>query len=128
MNALDLALTIFNNNWVRAILGLIGANVLFGISLALFTRKYTFYLGDLADFLQTRVIPYLFGYGALKLVVITALVEYQQAAEVAMGAVSAAIMAALLGKILGQFKTLFPDLPIPQWATTMPKPEVRGTP
>lgn len=126
MDAYHLSLLIFNTAWVRAILGLIGANVLLGVGAALFHRDYRFYLASTGDFLLNRVLPYLLGWAAVKLVAITALADFASAAMVAETAVSAFVVAALLGKIADQLRGL--GLPIPSWAGAAPKQDVTATP
>lgn len=121
-------LDLYNNNWVRTIFVLIIGNVVLGLAIAIMNRNFQFYLGDMANFLQTKIIPYLLGWGVAKVVTSAALADYADAAEVTEAAISALIIASLVGKLMAQFKIIFPGLPIPTWATTKPKPEVQGTP
>jgi hypothetical protein len=121
MDAYSLALAIFNTPWVRGIMGLIAANVLLGIACALFSKQYQFYLGAVGDFLLTRIMPYVIGWAAVKMLALTALVDYREAAMALETAVSALVIAALLGKIADQLRVL--GLPIPAWSGSSPRPE-----
>lgn len=126
MDAWNLALMIYANSWVRFILALIGANALLGIAIALFSSRYTFYLGALGNWLLSRAIPYLLGWGAVKLVVLTAFGDYVTVANSAEAVTSVFVIGALLGKILEQLRGL--GLPIPTWAGDQPKPESTVSP
>jgi NO-binding membrane sensor protein with MHYT domain len=119
---------IYNNNWVRAIGALIIGNVVLGLAIAIMHRDFQFYLGDMANFLQTKIIPYLLGYGVAKIVILTSLSEYAASVSVLEGLISGVIIASLVGKLLEQFKIIFPALPIPTWMTSKPKPETQATP
>lgn len=114
-------LTVFDTPWTRAILAMIAANVLLGLATALFSREYQFYLAATGDFLLNRVIPYIMGWAAVKIVAMTALAEFQSAANAVEVACSAFVVAALLGKIADQLRVL--GMPLPQWTGSSPKPE-----
>jgi hypothetical protein len=125
MDAYALAKLIYGNDWVRFIGALIVANVLLGVGSALFKRNIQFYLGSLADFLLTRVLPYLLGWGAVKLVAYTAMSDYLVVAQATEAAVSLFVLGALLGKIADQLRIL--GLPIPTWAGDKPRLETTAT-
>ena len=109
MNAYELAMLIFAHPLVRAVAGLIAANVLVGIAAGFYTR--TFYLAGVGDFLLTRCVPYLLGAGAFQLVLLTVPPEWSGIGEVASTAVWLFVVAALLGKILATLREI--GLPVP---------------
>jgi hypothetical protein len=120
------ALTVFDTPWTRAILAMIGANILLGLATALFSKQYHFYLATTGDFLLNRVVPYILGWAAVKIVAITALAGYQSASSAVEIACSAFVVAALLGKIADQMRAL--GMPLPTWAGDAPKPEATAKP
>lgn len=121
-------LGLYNNGWIRAIGAMIVGNVVLGLAIAIMNRNFQFYLGDMANFMQTKVIPYLLGWGVAKVVTMAALSEYADAAGITEGLISAAIIASLAGKLMEQFKIIFPQLPIPTWMTNKPKAETQAVP
>ena len=57
MNAWEVALTVFRDPWLRLNLALVGANVVLGLAVALFTNRERFYLGEIANWLLSRAFP-----------------------------------------------------------------------
>lgn len=109
MNAYELAWAIYGHPMVRAVVGLLLANVLVGIATSLY--RGDFHLAETADFLRTRAVPYLLGAGTIQLVLTTVLPEWSGLSGAAGTAVWMFVMAALVGHILGQLRDM--GLPIP---------------
>lgn len=126
MDALDLARLIFDTNWVRFIAALIAANVLLGLGVALFSKRYQFYLASTGDWLLSRVVPYVIGWAACKLVAVAAFADFKAAADATEAAVSLFVIAALLGKIADLLREM--GMPLPRWAGDKPKAETTVSP
>lgn len=124
MNVGDLVNAVYNNDLVRAVLGLILANVLVGIAVSLYTR--TFRLGDVGDWLLTRAIPYLLGAGVVQVVLLAVPEQYSGMGQATGALVWGFVLAALVGKILTGLREL--GLPVPDPLTASPKPAVKAGP
>lgn len=115
LDALNLVRVIYSNPLVKAVLGLMAANILLGIAVAF--QKKEFALAELGDWLLTRAIPYLLGAGAVQLVVLTVPGEYLAGLSPAIStAVWGFCIAALMGHIFGDLKDL--GLPVAVGLTT----------
>ena len=86
------------------LIALIFANLLTGVAASIYTK--TFRLGYLANFLYTRILPYLIGYLA---VVGVALVSPEWV--VAVTVIWSIILVALVGNIFANFKEMGIKLP-----------------
>lgn len=124
MNTLDLAQAIYDHVLVRAILGLIAANVIAGIAASFYTRQFR--LGSVADWLLTRAVPYLLGAGTIQLVLLTVPPEWSGITEKFSSGVWLFAIAALVGHILGTLRDI--GLPVPPAIADKPKPETTATP
>ena len=124
MNAEQLAQAIYDHVLVRAILGLILANVLAGIAASLFTRSFR--LAAVADFLLTRSVPYLLGAGTLQLVLLTVPPQWSGVTEPVSNGIWMFAIASLVGHILGTLRDI--GLPVPPAIADKPKPETTATP
>lgn len=94
---IQLLQVLLGNDQVKVILILVAANVVAGVAASLATR--TFRLWALADFAATRLLPYLLGYGSVRLVA-TAMPEWSAYGDV----VWALIVAALVGHIVASLQ------------------------
>jgi len=95
---------VFGNDQVRLILALIGADVLLGVAASI--RAGSFQLSRLGSFLGTKVVPYLLGYGAVRLVA-EVMPEWQPYST----AVWLVVVAALVGDLTANLQQL--GLPVP---------------
>jgi hypothetical protein len=112
----DFALLIWGNGLVKAVLGLLAANVAAGVAAALYTR--TFRLAALGDWLATRAVPYLLGAATMQLVLLTLPAEWGGVSEAAANAVWLFVCAALVGHVLDALRTM--GLPVPPILTDLP--------
>lgn len=117
MDAWNLALVIYAHPIVRAVLGLLVANVLVGIAAAIKAREFR--LAMLGDWLLNRAIPYLIGAGAVQLVILTVPQEWSGIGSALSSAVWLFVVGALLGHILDTAREL--GLPIPSVLGDQPK-------
>ncbi len=101
---LQLLQVLLANDQVRLILALIGADVLVGIAASIRTK--TFQLCRLGDFLATKIVPYLLGYGAVRMVV-AVMPDWEPYGK----AVWLIVVAALVGDLAGNLQQL--GLPLP---------------
>lgn len=103
---------IIHNPLTTAVLGLLLANVVVGIGAALYTKEFR--LGQVADWLLTRAVPYVLGGITIQVVVLTVAPEW------GLGIVSAGlavsvwlfVIAAMLGKIFETLRII--GVPIPE--------------
>ncbi len=114
----------FGHPIVRAVLGLLAANVLVGIAASLYTRSFR--LGAVGDWLLTRAIPYLLGAATVQLVLLAVPQEWSGIGQAAATAVWLFVCAALVGKVLDMLREL--GIPIPETLTDTKKPEVTAGP
>jgi hypothetical protein len=120
----DVLQLVYANVWVRAIVGLMLADVMTGIGLSLYYREFR--LGATADFLFTRAIPYLLGAGTVQVILLTVPTELRGAITTgAGGAVWAAALAAMLGHVLDNLRQL--GLPVPVSLTAKHATETKVT-
>lgn len=124
MNAWDLVVLIYAHPIVRAVLGLLVANVLVGIAAAIKAREFR--LAMLGDWLLNRAIPYLIGAGAVQLVILTVPQEWSGIGSALSSAVWLFVVGALLGHILDTAREL--GLPIPAVLGDQPKPPTTASP
>lgn len=124
MTAIDLAMRIYSNSFVQAILGLMAANVLVGIAGSLYFKEFR--LAALGDWLLSRAVPYLIGAGAVQLVLLTVPDEWSGLSSGTSTAVWLFVILSLVGKILDTLRQM--GLPIPQPLGDRPKPQVTATP
>lgn len=101
---LEQFIALANGAKLSVLVAMIFANFLLGLAVSIYTK--TFRLKALADFLLSRVLPYVLGYMA---VVVVAVV--QPAWKVAVTVVWAVILAALIGAILVKLKEIGINLP-----------------
>ncbi len=94
-----------NGAKLSVLVAMIAANLVLGVAVSIYTK--TFRLKAVADFLQTRVLPYVLSYFA---VVAIALVE--PSFEVAITIVWGVIILALVGAILAKLKEM--GIPLPE--------------
>lgn len=124
MSAGDLLFAVYSHPVVRAVLGLLVANVVSGIAVSLYTKQFR--LAATADWLMSRAIPFLLGAGTLNLVLYTVPAPWSGVSEAATTAVWLFVCAALVGKILDNLREM--GLPIPRVLTDRAKPDVTATP
>ncbi|MGE5619033.1 MAG: phage holin family protein [Sphingomonadaceae bacterium] len=110
----DLLAATLANDQVRLILALIGADVLLGIAASI--RAGQFQLSRLAAFLGSKVVPYILGYGAVRLVA-EVMPEWQPYST----AVWLVVVAALVGDLTANLQQL--GLPVPPALTKTPAKE-----
>lgn len=128
MNALDLATQIYSNPLVKWILGLLVANIVSGIAVALAPgNPERFRIGALADWLM-RALVYLLGGGTVSLVVYVSPLEYAAWSANLSTLVWGLVILALVGKILDNLKTIFPGAPIPAFLTDRREHKTTATP
>src|SRR5438132_7052340 len=111
------ALVLFSNPLVRAVLGLLAANILAGVAAALYTR--TFRVAALGDWLATRAVPYLLGAATMQLVLLTLPPEWSGVSAAAASAVWLFVCAALVGHVLDALRDM--GLPVPAVLGDLPK-------
>ena len=107
--------------WLRPVLALLAANVLTGVAAALY--RGVFNLGDLADWLRSRAVPYLLGGLSVRLAV--GLAGEQVGLDPGLGdVVWGFVLLALVGHIGGNLRELGIPLPAvlgaPQSSATSP--------
>ncbi len=111
------ALLVWGNPLVKAVLGLLLANVLAGIAAALYTK--TFRLAALGDWLVTRVVPYLLGAGTMQIVLLTLPPDWSGISTAAASAVWLFVCAALVGHVLDALRGM--GLPVPDVLGDVPQ-------
>lgn len=89
---------------LSVLVSLIAANLILGLAVSIYTK--TFRLKAVADFLISRVLPYILSYFA---VVVVAIVE--PAWQIAVTVVWGAVILALIGAILTNLKEMGVSLP-----------------
>ncbi len=100
----ELFIVLVNGIRLGVLVALILSNFITGVAASIYTS--TFRLKEIANFLLSRVLPYVLGYFAVALV---ALVEPSW--EVAVTAIWAVITAALVGAILTNLREMGIELP-----------------
>lgn len=112
----DLALIVWDNVFARAVLGLLAANVVVGIAVSIMNGSFR--LGETADFLRTRAIPYILGGMTVQIVLLTVPPQYSGLASGTGTAVWGLVILTLLGHILGSLAEIgiriVPATPIAQ--------------
>jgi len=101
---LEQFIALANGTKLSVLVGMIFANLILGIAVSIYTK--TFRLKAIADFLLSRVLPYILSYFA---VVVVAVVEPTW--EIAVTIVWGMIIAALAGAILTNLKEMGIKLP-----------------
>ena len=119
-------MTVFRDPWLRLNLALVGANIVLGLAVSLFTNRERFYLGEIANWLLSRAFPYLLSWGGVKLVTLAAFGEYTRTADALIALTSAFVTLALLGKIADNLRTV--GVPIPESLGSRPKPQTGVAP
>jgi hypothetical protein len=119
-SAWDVLVAVYAHPIVRAVLGLLAANIIAGLAAAF--KSGDFHLAVLGDWLLTRAIPYLLGAGAVQVVLLTVPPEWGGITQVAATGVWLFVVASLLGHILDALRDL--GLPIPAMLGDKPKAEV----
>ena len=109
----DLALLLWANDPVKAILGLLAANVLASLAAALHTRVFS--PAAVADWLATRALPYLLGAGVMQIVPLTVPAAWTTLGTAAANAVWLFVVASLIGHTLDALRQA--GLPIPGGAS-----------
>lgn len=104
MEFIEQFIELANTSKLTVIVALIAANFVLGIATSLYNK--TFQLKKVADFLLTRIIPYILGYFVVVMIAITN-PTFQNAIPVVWGI----IVAALSGSILANFKHAGLNLP-----------------
>jgi hypothetical protein len=105
------ATLMYDPGQLKLLLALVAADVLLAIAVALF--KGTFNLGQLADFLRTRLAPFLLAYTGIKLVALA-----DPSLDLGVTVVWAAIIAAEVGRIIGHIGDI--GLPVPGFLKSPP--------
>ncbi len=94
-----LGLALYDPTQIKMLLALVAADVLLAIALNLWRKQFA--LGQVADFLQTRLVPYFLAYTAVQLVAL---------ADPSLGFTPAIIWAAIVltevGRILASLKEI----------------------
>jgi hypothetical protein len=108
---------VWGNPLVKAVLGLLLANILAGVAAALYTR--TFRLAALGDWLITRAVPYLLGAGTVQLVLLTLPPEWSGITAAAATSVWLFVVLSLVGHVLDALRDM--GLPVPAAVTDLPK-------
>ena len=116
-----LAKPVYGDGFVFWMLVLMLANVLLGMAAALASSAEHFSLGETARWLRTKAVPLLIGWGAVKLVVLTAMGEHRQWADALLMGVNATILVSLVGSMAGHLKAV--GFPVPDFMARKPEPE-----
>lgn len=116
---------VFGNTWVKAVLGLLVLDV--GAGLAVSLRAGEFRLAEVANFLLTKVVPYLIGAGSLQVALYAVptafLFGYDSAAHTV---VWGFVLLAMAGHAFDNFRQL--GLPVPPVLGAKEKIETTATP
>lgn len=97
--------TAFGTLEMRVIAILIAVDVVLGISAAIASKKFNF--NQLATFMATGVLPYLFGFAVVKLIA----VGFGYYGQIAATVVFVVIVLNLLGSIISNLATLGVNMP-----------------
>ena len=104
MEFIEQFIELANTSKLTVIVALIAANFVLGIATSLYTKSFR--LKSVADFLWSRVIPYILGYFVVVVVAIT-----NPELQIAIPVVWGIIVATLSGAILANFKSAGLNLP-----------------
>lgn len=124
MSAGDIVAAIYQNKMVVAVLGLMAANVLIGISYALYSQEFR--LAQVGDWLYTRALPYIGGAGAVQLVLLTVPPQWSGLSGGLSTVVWGFVLLSLLGRVLYYARAI--GIPIPALLTDKQVPEVKAIP
>ncbi len=109
MDAYTLAITIYSHPLVKGVLLLLAANIVVGIASAFYHKDFR--LGEMADWLMSRAIPYIVGAGAMQLVVMSLPGEMSGVSQAAGWAVWMFVIASMIGHVLGTLAGM--GMPVP---------------
>jgi hypothetical protein len=124
MSTGDIVAAIYRNQMVVAVFGLMLANVVAGISYAIYDKDFR--LAQVGDWLYTRAVPYVGGAGAVQLVLLTVPAQWSGMSTGLSTVVWGFVILSLLGRILFYARAI--GIPIPTFLTDKNLPETKAVP
>lgn len=119
----SIVMAIYGNVLVKAILGLLAANLISGLALAI--KRGEFRLGAAAD-VMAPTCYYLIGGATVQIVALTVPSEWGGVGEAVASGTWALIGLAIVGKVLANVRALGIEVPVA--LTDTPKPPTRAAP